>query len=90
MAEIRIESKPVLGFYHAYLVYVSDSGNESVIRGGPLFGFPPFGPIIVEVGTAMADSEDNRPVADRALHGSTVLNLGGRDARRWHPVAGSG
>lgn len=37
MAEIRIEGKPAFGspFDHMYLVYVDDSGDEFVIRGGP-------------------------------------------------------
>lgn len=38
MSEIRIEGFEVLGVSgvgHLYLVYVDDSGDEFVIRGGP-------------------------------------------------------
>jgi len=82
MAEIRIEGKDAAGPYggHLYLVFVSDSGAEFVIRGGPTYQFPPFGSIVVEAGVSIVNSDDNRPIADRADHGSRVLDLGGRDA----------
>ncbi|MGL6341411.1 MAG: hypothetical protein ACRC80_19990, partial [Waterburya sp.] len=36
MAEIRIETRPVIGGYeHLYLVFRDDTGLETVIRGGP-------------------------------------------------------
>lgn len=88
MAEIRIESRPVTflsintGYDHLYLVFVDDDGSEWVIRGGPTLDVPPFGAILVEYSTAMAESEDYRPNTPEALaeRGSTVLDLGGRDA----------
>ncbi len=88
MAEIRLESKDVAqGYDHFYLVFINDDGAEFVIRGGPhndipLSGLIGYGQIDVEVGNAMTPetTEDFRLVQDRALHGSTVLDLGGRDA----------
>lgn len=82
MAEIRMESKPVAGgpAGHLYLVFVSDAGVEYVIRGGPALDFPPFGSIDVEVGILLANSEDARPIENRAQFGSQVLDLAGRDA----------
>lgn len=80
MAEIRIESKPVqLGVVHLYLVFVDDSGFETVVRGGPELNPPTFGSIKVELGIPMSQSEDNRPVENRDIHGSTVLDLDGRN-----------
>ena len=64
MAEIRIEGNPAaLGFDHLYLVFVDDSCSEFVIRGGPTFDIPPFGAILVEDGSPIGDSEDNRPAS---------------------------
>lgn len=82
MAEIRIEGKVAAAFGdHLYLVFVNDSGQEFVIRGGPANdNFLDFGNIVTELGVPIAASEDNRPVEDRADFGSQVLDLGGRDA----------
>lgn len=84
MAQIRIEGK-VVSFTpgdHLYLVLVSDSNNEFVVRGGPQRdSFFDFGNIVTEPGVPIAASEDNRPVANReTIHGSRVVDLGGRDA----------
>jgi hypothetical protein len=84
MAQIRIEGKPV-SFTpgdHLYLVLVSDSNQESVVRGGPQRNnFFDFGNIVTEAGVPIADSEDKRPLADRELlHGSRVVDLGSRNA----------
>ncbi len=84
MAEIRIEGKTVefgvdTFFDHLYLVYVDDSGNEFVIRGGPVVSEAAFWPIIVEEGVPISISKDYRPVSERAQHGSHVLDLDGRD-----------
>ncbi len=94
MAEIRIETKPVVDFFgnsldadHLYLVFVNDANQEFVIRGGPendsIFNF---GNIAVEVGVSIDDSEDRRVddegnVLTRADRFSRVINLGGRDAQ---------
>jgi hypothetical protein len=84
VAEIRIESKSVPwtnGYEHSYLVYVNDAGAEFVIRGGPESDVPGlWGAIVVEAGVSIANSEDARPVEDRALRGSIVLELNGRNA----------
>ena len=66
---------------HLYLVLVSDSNEEFVVRGGPDPDAAVFGNIVTEAGVPIAASEDNRPVADReSLHGSRVVDLGGRNA----------
>lgn len=83
MAQIRIEGKPVTFTPgdHLYLVLVSDSNEEFVVRGGPDPDAAVFGNIVTEAGVPIAASEDNRPVADReSLHGSRVVDLGGRNA----------
>lgn len=85
MSEIRIEAKPIPNtgniFSHMYLVYVDDNGNEFVIRGGPANDdLLKFGKIVTEIGVPIANSEDNRPLNERATRGSQVLDLGGRDA----------
>ena len=84
MAEIRIEGAPVVyltdtGYDHLYLVFVADDGAEYVLRGGPS-GPLGTGAIEVEDSVPIADSADCRPVGDRALYGSRVLDLGGRAA----------
>lgn len=88
MAEIRIEANTVEAWGistfadHLYLVLVADDGSESVIRGGPTGNgfFFNYGEIGMEIGMPMANSVDNRPVADRDVYGSRVLDLDGRDA----------
>jgi Ca2+-binding RTX toxin-like protein len=85
--KIFIESKPVqFGWEHLYLVYQDESGNEFVIRGGPLNDDAnDFGPIVVEVGVPIAQSEDVR-VDDEGnpltpgQRNSRELDLGDRDA----------
>ena len=54
-----------------------------MIRGGPSETFlppSPSGEIEVELGVPILDSEDRRVLALRAERGSTVLDLGGRNA----------
>lgn len=87
MAKIFIESKPIFGFEHLYLVFQDNDGNEFVVRGGPerdnVFDL---GNIIVEVGVAIEDSEDAR-VDDQGnavtaeSRGQKELDLGNRDAQ---------
>jgi len=89
MAEIRIEGKPISRptgnlAGHAYLVFVDDDGTEYVIRGGPDQEHPVgpdglFGNITMTVNTLLSTSLDAREVSTRAEHGSTVLDLHGRD-----------
>jgi Ca2+-binding RTX toxin-like protein len=90
MPEIRIEGKRISDptgdlFGHAYLVYVDDDGTELAIRAGPdqenpiSIGGGLFGNITASVNVALADTLDARPIADRALHGSTIIDLQGRD-----------
>ncbi|MFC2970459.1 calcium-binding protein [Acidimangrovimonas pyrenivorans] len=84
MSEIRIEGHPVYlvtdtGYDHLYLVFVDDDGSEYVLRSGPS-GPLGTGVILVEDSLPMADSADARPVEDRDLYGSRVLDLGPRDA----------
>lgn len=83
--EIRIEGQPVFlfgdtGNDHLYLVLAAPDGQEWVLRGYPsgIFGT---GRIIVEDSVPIADSADYRAFEDRALYGSRVLDLGGRDAQ---------
>jgi hypothetical protein len=82
MAEIRIETSPVfIGFQHAYLVFVGDDGLEYVIRGGPSSDILPFGStLILEIHKPIEQSEDERPLEDRELHKSRVLDIGDRSA----------
>lgn len=90
MAEIRIEGKPISGptgnlAGHAYLVFVDDDGTEYVIRGGPDQQHPIgpdglFGNITMTVDTLLSESLDARDVSSRSEHGSTILDLHGRDA----------
>lgn len=82
MAEIRIEGKVAAAFGdHLYLVFVDDSGAEFVIRGGPASNvLPGLSPIETESGVPIKNSEDSRPIEDRADFGSRVIDLGGRDA----------
>ncbi len=85
MAEIRIETKPVVigwdqGYDHSYLVFVDDDGFETTIRAGVTYGIPPYGPLDVKVGAALADTLDARDISEREARGSTVIYLGGRDA----------
>ena len=85
MAEIRIEGKPIFGldggviFGHLYLVFVDDGGDEWVIRGGP-DPENPLGNISIENNIPIATSKDSRDISQRAIRGSTILDLGGRDA----------
>lgn len=82
--EIRIEAQPVFffgdtGYDHLYLVLVTPDGEEQVLRGYPE-GALGTGPLVIEDSVAMASSRDYRPVSDRALYGSRVLDLDGRAA----------
>lgn len=82
--EIRIEAQPVFffgdtGFDHLYLVLVTPDREEQVLRGYPE-GALGTGPLVVEDSVAMASSRDYRPVSDRVLYGSRVLDLDGRAA----------
>jgi|GEM_PF-2198205 len=81
MPHIRIEAKPVIGGTgHLYLVYVDDTGNEFVLRGGPEFDTGPvFGNITIQANIPLAGSGDSRPEEDRDSRGSVVLDLGGQD-----------
>lgn len=81
-AEIRIEGQPVFVFGdtgrdHLYLVLVDEDGSETVLRGYPSGAFGT-GTVIFEHSVPMADSLDYRPLEDRALTGSRVLDLDGR------------
>ncbi|WP_435258458.1 calcium-binding protein [Thioclava sp. FR2] len=82
--EIRIEGRPVFlggsdtGFDHLYLVLVLSDGSELVLRAGAETE-QGSGRILCEISVPMEDSSDARPPQDRALHGSLVLDLGGRD-----------
>jgi hypothetical protein len=83
--KIFIESKPVSisfgQYYHSYLVYEDEEGNEFVIRGGPAVDNPKdFGSIITEPGIAMDKSEDKRSKSEREIRGQREIDLGGRDA----------
>lgn len=102
MAEIRVESKSVndpifssdTGYDHLYLGFVDNDGSEFVIGGGPANDNPmDFGPITIEVGSDMdpTTTEDFRPNTSeaRAIRGSTVLDLGGRDASAVWAAAGT-
>lgn len=84
MGSIFIESKAVQGvtiFDHLYLVYQNDDGSEFVLRAGPSSDNPlNYGSLVAELGVAMSDSEDFRPVEDRESHGNRILDLGERDA----------
>ena len=84
MAKILIETKPVFfglgGYEHLYLVFRDDSGIETVIRGGPERDLAPFfGNIEVEVGVAIANSEDAREDNTPADRRSTVVDIGDRN-----------
>ena len=78
MAQILIESKPVvLGERHLYLVFRDDAGVETVIRGG---SFNTLGFISVQDNVPIEQSQDARGSDTPQDRGSTVLNLGGRNA----------
>ena len=89
MSEIRIEgytTSSVAGVNvgHLYLIYTNDIGQEFTIRGGPSPGTHPLlGDLTVEIGAAFTSfNPDWRPNTAQALadRGSTVLDLGGREA----------
>ncbi len=80
--EIRIEGQPVFlfgdtGYDHLYLVRVDEDGSETVLRGYPSGSFGT-GDVIFEHSVPIAESADYRPIEDRDLVGSRVLDLGGR------------
>lgn len=84
MGSIKIEGKPVLGSFlsasgHLYLIHENNSGQELVVRGGPLNDNPlNFGPIVLEINTPIESSEDKRGGATPASRGDLVIDLGGR------------
>ena len=87
MATISIEVHDVdllgipSGYGHLYLVLKSDSGAETVIRGGPSETFlTGFGEIETLAGTPIEDSPDARDGDTPAARGATELDLSGRDA----------
>ncbi|WP_299565737.1 hypothetical protein [uncultured Sulfitobacter sp.] len=87
--EIRIEGQPVFlfgdtGYDHLYFVRVDTDGSETVLRGYPS-GALGTGDVIFEYSVPIAESADYRPLEDRDLVGSTVLDLGGRSVDAvWH------
>jgi hypothetical protein len=89
--KIFIEAKPIpylFGmYYHSYLVYENETGEEFIIRGGPQYNgnvggrqWGEYGKIVMEAGTPIKQSEDYRGKSEIESRGRKEIDLGGRDA----------
>lgn len=89
MSKISLEVKEVLGtdyFWHLYLVYENNAGDEYVIRGGPA-SLPAGDPLVTQWQDGsgnyllLSNTNDARGAETASDRGAVQLNLGSRSAQ---------